>query len=69
MLNKIIRVELHIHWRASKYRERNYKGTNERIVEYSDANRLDARWMGSGRMMAQCRPSSYSFLPITERST
>lgn len=41
MLNKIIRADLHIHSRASKYRERNYKGTNECIVEHSDANHLD----------------------------
>lgn len=41
MLNSIIRADLHIHSKASEYREHNYKGTNESIVEYSDAEHLD----------------------------
>ena len=41
MLNSIIRADLHIHSIASEYREHNYKGTNESIVEYSDAEHLD----------------------------
>ena len=41
MLNSIIRADLHIHSKASEYREHNYKGTHESIVEFSDAAHLN----------------------------
>ena len=40
MLNSVIRVDLHIHSKASAYRENSYSDTGENIVEYSDVDHL-----------------------------